>query len=528
MSARRYSGVGLVPKTTPQSHPIPGYEKVMSKNGAGGYTFDITCFKRLERFLILGSDSGTMYASAQKLSTENYESLNKCLEQDYKQAIDLIADVSFNGRASSNDPALFALAVCASSKDCNVVRYAMSKLPLVARIGTHLFTFVQYLKERRSFGRAIRKGIADWYLAKKPTDVSYQMAKYQSRNGMSHADVFRLSHLNAGQSQINPLVRWSLEKKDGVDGLFGMVECLELMRRATTKSEVIRLIGLYNAPREVVPTEYLKDPDVWKAMLPSMGLEAIVRNLGNMSSYGVFNDKQTVDFVTGKLNDPMAVRKARLHPLKSLVAMMQYKMGHGAKGNNSWTVNRHIEYAIENAFYNGFAAVEPTGQKTYYGLDISGSMGWGVIGGIDNFTPRMAVAALCMVLASTETNYYIRGFSHNLIDVPIKPGMKLDEAIRVMSDLPFGGTNCALPIEDAIQRNLDVDMFVTMTDNESWYGQSHAFQVLEQYRKRVGHRVKFVTVGMTATNSSINNPNDFDALDCVGFDADLPRIINEF
>jgi 60 kDa SS-A/Ro ribonucleoprotein len=525
--AGKYSGVGVTPKSTPQSQPIPGYEKVMSKNSAGGYTFDITCFKRLERFLILGSDTSTYYATAQKLSTENYESLNKCLVEDYIKTIDLIVDVSFNGRASSNDPALFALAVCASSKDCNVVRYAMSKLPLVARIGTHLFTFVQYVKERRSFGRAVRKGLSDWYLAKKPVDVSYQMAKYQSRNGMSHGDVFRLSHLNAGKSEINPLVRWALGKSDsGV--LFGMVECLEHMKEAKNKDQVINLINLYNAPREVVPTEYLKDPDVWKAMLPGMGLEAIVRNLGNMSTYGVFNDSKAVSFVTGKLNDKETVRKARLHPLKSLVAMMQYKMGHGTKGNNTWTVNRHIEYAIENAFYNGFAAVEPTGKSIYYGLDISGSMGWGTIGGIDGFTPRMAVAALCMVLASTEKNYYIRGFSHNLIDINIRPGMKLEQAIAVMDGLPFGATNCALPIEDAIQRNLDIDMFVVMTDNESWYGTSHTWQVLEQYRKRVGHRVKMATVAMTATNSSINNPDDLDSLNCVGFDADLPRIINEF
>jgi 60 kDa SS-A/Ro ribonucleoprotein len=523
--AGKYSGVGVTPKSTPQSQPIPGYEKVMSKNSAGGYTFDIGSYKRLERFLILGSDSNTYYSSREKLALENFDALNKCLQDDWKKTIDLIVDVSSNGRASSNDPALFALAVCASSKNCNIVRYAMSKLPLVARIGTHLFTFVQYVKERRSFGRAIRKGISDWYLEKSPVDVSYQMAKYQSRNGMSHGDVFRLSHLNAGNTEINPLVRWALGKPDnGV--LFGMVECLEHMNEAKTKDQVINLISLYNAPREVVPTEYLKDPDVWRAMLPGMGLEAMVRNLGNMTMYGVFNKKESLDYVTNKLNDPLAVRKARLHPIKSLIAMMQYRMGHGNKGNNTWAVNRHIDYAIENAFYNGFAAVEPTGQKIYYGLDISGSMGMYSVCGVDGFTPRMATAALSMVLAATEKNYIIRGFSHQLIDININPGMKLNDAINVLSGLPFGGTNCSLPIQDAIQRNLDIDMFVTMTDNESWYG-SHPWQLLEQYRKRVGHRVKFVTVAMTATNSSIGNPNDLDSLEAIGFDADLPKIINE-
>jgi 60 kDa SS-A/Ro ribonucleoprotein len=524
--AGKYSGVGVTPKSTPQSQPIPGYEKVMSKNSAGGYTFDITCFKRLERFLILGSDSNTYYASAQKLSTENYESLNKCLAQDYKQTIDLIVDVSHNGRASSNDPALFALAVCASSKDCNVVRYAMSKLPLVARIGTHLFTFVQYVKERRSFGRAVRKGLSDWYLTKSPVDVSYQMAKYQSRNGMSHGDVFRLSHLNAGGSEINPLVRWALGKGDaGV--LFGMVECLEHMNEAKSKDQVINLINLYNAPREVVPTEFLKDPDVWKAMLPSMGLEAIVRNLGNMSNYGVFADKDALSFVTGKLNDKEVVRKARLHPIKSLVGMMQYNQGHGNKGTNTWPVNRLVSQSVENAFYNGFASVESTGKNIYYGVDVSGSMGYyGGVCGIEKLTARMCAAALTMVLAESEKNYIIRGFSHKLVDIPIYPGMRLEKVMDVMSSIPYGATDCSLPVQDALDRNLDVDLFVNITDNETWYGQSHVSQLLDRYRNRVGHRVKFVTVALTATNSSINNQDDLDSLDAVGMDSNLPAIIN--
>ncbi len=41
-------------KTTPQTEPIPG--KAQVKNSAGGYSFAVDDWTRLDRFLILGSE----------------------------------------------------------------------------------------------------------------------------------------------------------------------------------------------------------------------------------------------------------------------------------------------------------------------------------------------------------------------------------------------------------------------------------------------------------------------------------------
>jgi 60 kDa SS-A/Ro ribonucleoprotein len=46
----------LSTKVTLQTAPIPGRESEMVRNEAGGYTFPVDDWVRLDRFLILGSE----------------------------------------------------------------------------------------------------------------------------------------------------------------------------------------------------------------------------------------------------------------------------------------------------------------------------------------------------------------------------------------------------------------------------------------------------------------------------------------
>ncbi|MEO0563148.1 MAG: hypothetical protein AAF125_13655, partial [Chloroflexota bacterium] len=63
---------------TPQSMPIPGSNQV--QNSAGGYSFEVDQWTLMTRFLILGSEGGSYYASAQKLTRDNAVNVAKCIE----------------------------------------------------------------------------------------------------------------------------------------------------------------------------------------------------------------------------------------------------------------------------------------------------------------------------------------------------------------------------------------------------------------------------------------------------------------
>ena len=56
-------------RNTPQTRPIPGETQV--PNSAGGFVYALDPWARLDRFLVLGSESGTYYASPPGLTQEN-------------------------------------------------------------------------------------------------------------------------------------------------------------------------------------------------------------------------------------------------------------------------------------------------------------------------------------------------------------------------------------------------------------------------------------------------------------------------
>jgi 60 kDa SS-A/Ro ribonucleoprotein len=92
----------------------------------------------------------------------------------------------------------------------------------------------------------------------------------------------------------------------------------------------------------------------------------------------------------------------------------------------------------------------------------------------------------------------------------------------------MGGTDCALPMLWALEKRVKADVFVVYTDSETWYGDVHPAQALQQYRERTGIAAKLVVCAMVANSFSIADPDDAGMLDCVGFDLATPNVISDF
>src|SRR5262249_55525394 len=149
---------------------------------------------RLRRFLILGSEGGSYYASEWDLTRENAEAVERAVRTDGKRAVAEIVAVSCQGRAPKNDPALFALAPAAGVGDEQTRKAALEALPQVARTGTHLFQFASFVEGFRGWGRSLRRAVARWYAEQPADDLAYQAVKYRQREGVTHRDLLRLSH----------------------------------------------------------------------------------------------------------------------------------------------------------------------------------------------------------------------------------------------------------------------------------------------------------------------------------------------
>src|SRR5262249_48506623 len=132
------------------------------------------------------------------------------------RAVAHIVEISDAGRAPKNDPALFALAMACAMRSLaagtpnvdQTVQLAMAALPAVARIGTHLFTFCEYVSQFRGWGRGLRTAVGRWYTQKTADELAYQCAKYQGRGGWTHRDVLRSCHATSQDPALYAVLRW--------------------------------------------------------------------------------------------------------------------------------------------------------------------------------------------------------------------------------------------------------------------------------------------------------------------------------
>jgi 60 kDa SS-A/Ro ribonucleoprotein len=496
-------------------------------NSAGGYAFAIDDWARLDRFLILGSEGGSYYAGERVLTRENAAAVLRAIQADGTRAVARIVEISAGGRAPKNDPALFALALAASAADLATRRAALAALPKVARTGTHLFQFAEFVQGTRGWGRALRRAVGTWYLSQPPDRLAYQLVKYRQRGGWSHRDLLRLAHPESAEPERAALLDWVCRATES-EALPALVKAAVALGRTREAGEAATLIRAENLPREAVPTELLNDPAVWAALLERMPLTALLRSLAKLTSVGVvkpFSD--ALPLVLSALGDADRIASARLHPLSILLALRTYTQGHGDRGSLRWEPVQAIVDALNAAFYTAFRAVEPTGKRLLLALDVSGSMAAGRVAG-SSLTPREASAAMALLTAATEANTHIVGFTGGMVPLKLSPSMRLDDAARAVSGLPFDRTDCAQPMLYALERGLKVDAFVVYTDSETWAGSIHPVQALQQYREQTGVNAKLVVVGMVSNGFSIADPGDAGMLDVVGFDTVTPTVIADF
>ncbi len=490
------------------------------------------------------------------LTRENAQAVERCILEDGLRAVSEISLVSEEGRAPKNDPTLFALAMAAGLGDQRTRRAALAALPRVARTGTHLFRFATFVEQFRGWGRSLRRAVGRWYAGRPVDALAYQAVKYRQRDGVTHRDLLRLSHpadvVSAGNPslEVSPehaaLFEW-IVRGTAADGLPRIVEGFVAVKATETPKQAAELITEYRLPREAIKPEHLTSPEVWAALLDDMPMTALIRNLPTMTRVRVIAPgSDGTAKVIAQLGDAERNRKARVHPIGVLAALRNYGAGHGDHGRGVWNPVREVIDALDAAFYTAFENVEPTGKRLLIALDVSGSMVGGQVAGVPGLTPRDASAALALVTAATESRYEIVGFfvgtggfrkrrggrfaghADGLTPLQLSPRQRLDDAVKTVSGLPFGGTDCALPMLYAQAFQREIDTFVIYTDSETWAGDIHPAQALREYRHASGIDARLVVVGMVSNEFSIADPADPGMLDVVGFDTAKPQLIADF
>jgi 60 kDa SS-A/Ro ribonucleoprotein len=539
-------------RVTPQSQSLPG----QVPNNAGGYAYSLDDFERLARFLILGFDGGTFYIQEQDLRQQNTEVIDRCAAANPERTVRTIVEISTQGRAPRQSPAIFALARLSGNPNLVVRKAALNALNQVCRIGTHQFEFLGCVEHFRGWGRSLKAAVGEWYLSRDPRTLAYQITKYQQRGGETHRDALRRAHPKTADPDLNEVLAYATGKlvNSGTAATDNpghvvvqagdnwgtwlnhgkphqqLLAAVEQAKSASTERQIVKLIRDHDLVRECIPTKWLNKAKVWDALFEKMPLGAMIRNLGKMTNVGLITPMSAVARETAvRLQDAEMLHTARIHPFGVLLALTTYRQGCGVRGSLKWEPVAEVSTALDECYYKSFKTIVPTGKNWMLGLDVSSSMRGGTIAN-SHIEPRIGAAAMAMVTARTEENYVIRAFAHNFIPLDITAADSLDSVVSKTHMLPFGRTDCALPMVWATETRTPVDVFAIYTDSETWYGHIHPVQALQlqQYRERMGRPAKLIVVGMVANQVTIADPNDRGMLDVVGFDANAPAVMADF
>jgi 60 kDa SS-A/Ro ribonucleoprotein len=364
--------------------------------------------------------------------------------------------------------------------------------------------------------------------------LAFQTIKYQQRDGWSHRDALRLAHPTTGEANREAIFRWLTQgwetpsdEPEG-DKALQTIWAFEQAKRATDERQIIALIEQHNLPWEAIPTQWLGSAAVWQTLLPRLPLTALMRNLARLTALELFTKYRATRSVVNRLTDERRLRAARLHPITVLAALKTYAQGRGTRGKLRWEPEAKIVDALDRAFYLSFGNVKPTGKRWLLGLDVSGSMAGMRVNGIPGLEARVACAAMALVTAAVEPRHQFVAFDTRPYPLAISPRQRLDDVVKTLACTGGGGTDCALPILWATEKRLPVDAFVILTDAQTWYGQQHPAQAIQEYRRQVGVPAKLIVVAMAANGHTIGDPNDAGVMNIVGFDTATPQLIADF
>jgi 60 kDa SS-A/Ro ribonucleoprotein len=132
---------------------------------------------------------------------------------------------------------------------------------------------------------------------------------------------------------------------------------------------------------------------------------------------------------------------------------------------------------------------------------------------------------------SKNRRYFYEKEDSEFTDLKFSKSDKLSDILKRTRDIPFGRTDCSMPMREALKNDWDVDTFIIITDNETYAGLEHPHQSLTKYRNSKESRkdARLIVLSVTASKFTIADPSDpLGQLDICGFGADVPQLVSTF
>lgn len=309
----------------------------------------------------------------------------------------------------------------------------------------------------RKLPKALKRGLAD------ATERLYNernVLKYDGEANVRMSDVLEFAHPKPIADWQNGLFGYLIatrHKRDEIDismlptitahkalGALPQAEIRELM--STPEGRERLAAGGWTW--EALSSKYGKlDARFWEAMIPNMGIFALVRNLRNFDDAGINDEAKAA--VIAKLTDPKTIEQSRMFPLRFYSAW---------KNTGSTTWGDPLDKAINLSLAN----VPALPGRTLVLVDVSGSMS-GVLSANSKVDRAQAGSLFGAAVASRAESATLVAFESTSSEIAFRKG---DSVLRIVDKIgrPRGGTDTW----GAVQRHFKGhDRIVIVTDEQA-------------------------------------------------------------
>jgi 60 kDa SS-A/Ro ribonucleoprotein len=320
-----------------------------------------------------------------------------------------------------------------------------------------------------------------------------------------HADTFR--HI------IGKKIDYAIEYREGLSNY------LTFKNKSLHVAE--RVDMLVNPDYHLPRWDMLVDEDTteaeWFAICANMRPQATRMNLNTMARRcpAIFKDAVALADITMKLSDGDLIRESRQYPFQILQA---YKH---IEGNIPRAVVRALEEGMENAMDN----VPEFAGPLLIGIDVSGSMEWGGMGGA--LIKNVEIAALfAAAILRKNPDSVIMPYHSLVVPTKICAGYSFPAIVKEL-DCAYGGTDQAAPLRYANDKGMDKFAgAVIISDEQSWIETDHvsygcktgslaAWHKFQKRNNKFG-RCKLININVES-GSSVQVPSSADVLNVSGF-----------
>ena len=467
------------------------YRDATLKNYEGFPAFETSMEDRVLQTLMTGNFQDTFYVGRKKLA---------------KEAIDLFVQMS------KQDPVLFGKMIVYARNQGYIRAAPITALAILSRESTEASNIFGYvirtpndLKDFielcrgpiRKIGRQI-KSLTDNYL----NNLSeYHAIKYGARGSGSFSlgDVLRLARpipLNERQSNLFKYLIYGTdsEKEVSLEGL-NQIQAFENLKKATTLSEKMEWIEKGRLPHEVTTVFVGEHKELWPAILRQMPYFALLRHLNTLHRADVLEGNQK--YVSEKLKNRGAILNAKVFPYQLQLANVFLEQG----------APRSVRDALAEAVEISFDNIPFMNQKICIAPDVSGSMYRAVSDRSKTQYIDIATLFAAALWKRSQDSFVWPVDTHLHNPGPMPSGTPLTNFAHMMSRFGGGGTEFSLPLQKLLKDKTKIDVFVTITDGEEWYGRGF-LEVVREYRKEINPNLQSFLVRIDPYSRYDNVPQD--------------------